>query len=322
MTNRDIFRAVGGISDELIDNAAMEPEAPRAPRRRRFIVSAAAMAACAALVFAVWKTSDAVGELPSQDVSATPAESASSVSPGNGVFVPAPPYEGVYIPPVPMPKAPEPGVSADMMAFFIHGGRLYTQTGQYADPSLRNAYVCSVTGEIDEWSGADEYVEGASSVAGDVYTVRGYDTRFRLCMDGPDGLIEFYDCLSDITLYSGQDLFGDLLRVEDYTAAYYVLDADWEENIDARHALDPESLEPFIALLLSSPMQEWGKGSANGDIFEHNFAEAHLYFELADGVTVPLRLFENGCVMYGGSAVRICAYMPGAIFDAVFEECT
>ncbi len=108
MTNRDIFRAVGGISDELIDNAAMEPEAPRAPRRRRFIVSAAAMAACAALVFAVWKTSDAVGELPSQDVSATPAESASSVSPGNGVFVPAPPYEGVYIPPVPMPKAPEP----------------------------------------------------------------------------------------------------------------------------------------------------------------------------------------------------------------------
>ena len=45
-------------------------------------------------------------------------------------------------------------------------------------------------------------------------------------------------------------------------------------------------------------------------------------FELADGTTVPLRLFENGCVMYGGSAVRVCAYMPGAIFDALFEKCT
>ena len=73
---------------------------------------------------------------------------------------------------------------------------------------------------------------------------------------------------------------------------------------------------------MASPMQDWGAGSENGDIFDCEYAEAHLYFELADGTTVPLRLFENGCVMYGGSAVRVCAYMPGAIFDAVFEKCT
>ena len=42
----------------------------------------------------------------------------------------------------------------------------------------------------------------------------------------------------------------------------------------------------------------------------------------ADGTAVPLRLFENGCVKYDGSALRVCAYMPGAIFDAVFDECT
>ena len=57
-------------------------------------------------------------------------------------------------------------------------------------------------------------------------------------MDGPDGKIEFYDCLSDVTLYSGADLFGELLHIESYVGAYYVLDADWEENIDARHELD------------------------------------------------------------------------------------
>ena len=209
-----------------------------------------------------------------------------------------------------------------MMAFFIYNGRMYVQTGQYADPSLREGYVCTVKGDIDEWSGADEYVEGASSIGGDVYSVKGYDTNFRLCMDGPDGLIEFYDCLSDMTLYSGADLFETCLHVENYVGAYYILDADWEENIDNRHELDPESLEAFVSLLMVSPMQEWSAWSENGDIFDYEYAEVHLYFELADGTTVPVRLFENGCVMYGGSAVRVCAYMPGAIFDEVLASCT
>ena len=57
------------------------------------------------------------------------------------------------------------------------------------------------------------------------------------------------------------------------------------------------------------------------DIYSYGYAEAHLCLELADGTAVPLRLFENGCVKYDGSAARVCVYMPGAIFDAVFEAC-
>ena len=325
MTNWDVFKAIGGISDEAIEDARLESAtsgSKRKTRRRRIIGAVAVMAACTALVLGIaqpWKGIKPVaGDNPAVDTSAAPG----SVSPDNGVMVPAPPWDSVYIPPDPMPEAPEPGVAADMMAFFIYNGRMYVQTGQYADPSLREGYVCTVTGDIDEWSGADECVEGASSIGGDVYSVKGYDTNFRLCMDGPDGLIEFYDCLSDMTLYSGADLFETCLHVENYVGAYYILDADWEEAADNRHELDPESLEAFVALLMASPMQDWGAGSENGDIFDCGYAEAHLYFELADGTTVPLRLFENGCVMYGGSAVRVCAYMPGAIFDAVFEKCT
>ena len=325
MTNWDVFKAIGGISDEAIEDARLESAtsgSKRKTRRRRIIGAVAAMAACTALVIGIaqtWKGIKPVaGDNPAVDTSAAPG----SVSPDNGVMVPAPPWDSVYIPPDPMPEAPEPGVAADMMAFFIYNGRMYVQTGQYADPSLREGYVCTVTGDIDEWSGADEYVEGASSIGGDVYSVKGYDTNFRLCMDGPDGLIEFYDCLSDMTLYSGADLFETCLHVENYVGAYYILDADWEENIDNRHELDPESLETFVSLLMVSPMQEWSAWSENGDIFDYEYAEAHLYFELSDGTTVPLRLFENGCVMYGGSAVRVCAYMPGAIFDEVFASCT
>ena len=325
MTNWDVFKAIGGISDEAVEDARLESAtsgSKRKTRRRRIIGAVAAMAACTALVLGIaqpWKGIKPVaGDNPAVDTSAAPGP----VSPDNGVMVPAPPWDSVYIPPDPMPEAPEPGVAADMMAFFIYNGRMYVQTGQYADPSLREGYVCTVTGDIDEWSGADEYVEGASSIGGDVYSVKGYDTNFRLCMDGPDGLIEFYDCLSDMTLYSGADLFETCLHVENYVGAYYILDADWEENIDNRHELDPESLETFVSLLMVSPMQEWSAWSENGDIFDYEYAEAHLYFELADGTTVPVRLFENGCVMYGGSAVRVCAYMPGAIFDEVFASCT
>lgn len=313
MTNRDIFKAVGNISGELIDESA----APRRPRRGRTAASIAALAACAALALALWQPWD--GSPAEAQPGTTPA---GLDTPGNGVFVPASPYAGVYIPPEPMPAAGEAGMASDMIGFFIYGGRMYTQTTIYADSSLRGERLCTVTGDIDEWSGADEYVEGASSVAGDVYAVKGYDTSFRLCMDGPDGLIEFYECLSGLALQSGQDLFGDLLRIENYVGAYYALDADWENDIDARHELDPGSLDVFISLLLVSPMQDWGYGSENGDIYDYGYDEAHLYLELADGSVVPLRLFENGCVKYDGGAARVCAYMPGAIFDAVFEACT
>lgn len=317
MNNKDIFRAFGSISDGLIDDSV---KPPKGKKLTRILASAGALTACAALALGITRPWE--GGAPAGDDTVPPYDSAQAVTPGNGVFVPAPEWDGIYIPPDPMPEAPDPGVAVDMVGFFIYNGRLYTQTGQYAAISLRDGYVCTVTGDIDEWSGADEYVEGASSVAGDVYAVKGYDTSFRLCMDGPDGLIEFYECLSGLALQSGQDLFGDLLRIENYVGAYYVLDADWENDIDARHELDPGSLDVFISLLLVSPMQDWGRDSENGDIFGHGFAEAHLYFTLSDGTTVPLRLFENGCVMYDGSAARVCAYMPGAIFDAVFEACT
>ena len=317
MNNKDIFRAFGSISDGLIDDSV---KPPKGKKLTRILASAGALAACAALALGITRPWE--GGAPAGDDTVPPYDSAQAVTPGNGVFVPASPYAGVYIPPEPMPAAGEAGMASDMIGFFIYGGRMYTQTTIYADSSLRGERLCTVTGDIDEWSGADEYVEGASSVAGDVYAVKGYDTSFRLCMDGPDGLIEFYECLSGLALQSGQDLFGDLLRIENYVGAYYALDADWENDIDARHELDPGSLDVFISLLLVSPMQDWGYGSENGDIFGHGFAEAHLYFTLSDGTTVPLRLFENGCVMYDGSAARVCAYMPGAIFDAVFEACT
>ena len=130
--------------------------------------------------------------------------------------------------------------------------------------------------------------------------------------------------MSDIAFITGADLFGTCLHVENCVGAYYVTDSDWENlapDEAARHPLSAESLESFIALLMASPMQDWSESGENGDIYSYGYAEAHLYLELADGAAVPLRLFENGCVKYDGSAARICAWMPGAIFDEVFDMC-
>ena len=132
---------------------------------------------------------------------------------------------------------------------------------------------------------------------------------------------ELYDCLGDMWLYWGADLFKTCLHIENAVAAYSVTDADWEQGRESRRYIDLEALEPFIATLMTAPMQDWGRGSENGDIYDYDYAEAHLYLELADGTAVPLRLFENGCVKYDGSAARICAWMPGAIFDEVFDMC-
>ena len=314
MTNKDIFKAVGCISDGLIDEAA----APKKPRRG-VMAGLAALAACAAIALIAWQPWDS----PAAPIATAPA-SASPPPPAeteiNGVMVPAPPWEPVYVEPEPMPEAPEDGMAADMIGFFIYNGRMYTQTMQYVGASLLGEYIFSPAGGIDEWSGAEEYVEGASNVAGEVRAVRGYDTNFRLALVTDTGA-ELYDCPGDMWRYWGADLFKTCLHIENAVAAYSVADADWEQGRESRRYIDLEALEPFVATLMTAPMQDWGRGSENGDIYDYDYAEAHLYLELADGTTVPLRLFENGCVKYDGSAARICAWMPGAIFDEVFDMC-
>ena len=320
MTNKDIFKAVGELSGELVEEAA----APKRPRRG-LLGAIAALAACAAVVLMAWQpwqtpalNEPAVTGHAAADPSAI--DSAAAETGTNGVMAPAETWAPVYIPPEPMPDSPDLGMAMDMVGFFIYDGRMYTQTTQCVGEELLGERLASVTGDIDEWSGAEEYVEGASSVAGEVYAVRGYDAGFRLALVSY-GEPELYDCLSGVRLYSGADLYETRLHIENCAGAYFIADADWEAELDNRRALELEALEPFIATLLASPMQDWGPGSENGDIYDSGCAEAHLYLELADGTTVPLRLFENGCVKYDGSPARICAWMPGAIFDEVFAMC-
>lgn len=334
MTAWDLLRAMNQMPDDWIEEAL----APKRQNRRRAIaVSAAGLAACAAMALIVWRpwtiappaapavsSAGEAGDRPDEaQVGAESGAESAAQSGGNGVFVPAEPEKGVTIPKTPLPKVSE-SLTFDMAGFFIHDGRMYVQTGETAPAGLRGSYVFTPTGQIDEWSGAEEYVEGASSVGGDVYTVEGYDESFRLCLADGSGTFSLYDCLGGVTLKTGADLFETRLHLESrWESVSFLPDEAWQNNqTDYRPlALTDGEIEAFLSLLMAASMQDWSAGSENGDIFEQGFAQAHLRFTLTDGTSVSLRLFENGCVTYGGSAARVCAYLPGDIFDTVFAAC-
>ena len=221
----------------------------------------------------------------------------------------------------------------DMVAFVIYGGRMYECSqvleGDAAE-ELMGEYLFTSPGYIDEWSSPEEYTDGTGSVAGDVYTVKGYDSAFRLCIPIDGGaLLELYDTLDGITLRTGKDLYGERLHLrENWREAEYQTHDDWNSNEDTFRTpeLTEEEIAAFIDALYAGEFEYWGPDSETGDIFTGDIfhlglEQKHLYFRLADGSSVYLRLFENGRVLYNHVASRMLVDASGAAFDAVWAAC-
>ena len=282
MNAYDLFRAVGEVGGDLVEEAAAE-----AKKRRRAPIYAAALAACAALMLLLarpWAQ-----ETPA--VATAPA-------------------------------------AADMVPFVIYGGRMYERSqvleGDAAE-ELMGEYLFTSPGYIDEWSSPEEYTDGTGSVAGDVYTVKGYDSAFRLCIPIDGGaLLELYDTLDGITLRTGEDLYGERLHLrENWREAEYQTHDDWNSNEDTFRTpeLTEEEIAAFIDALYAGEFEYWGAGSETGDIYSLGLEQKHLYFRLADGSSVELRLFENGLVKYTPLPDRVLVDASGAAFDAVWAAC-
>ena len=221
----------------------------------------------------------------------------------------------------------------DMVAFVIYGGRMYECSqvleGDAAE-ELMGEYLFTSPGYIDEWSSPEEYTDGTGSVAGDVYTVKGYDSAFRLCIPLDGGaLLELYDTLDGITLRTGEDLYGERLHLrENWREAEYQTHDDWNSNEDTFRTpeLTEEEIAAFIDALYAGEFEYWGPDSETGDVFTGDIfhlglEQKHLYFRLADGSSVYLRLFENGRVLYNHVASRMRVDASGAAFDAVWAAC-
>lgn len=300
MNAYDLFRAVGEVGGDLVEEAAAE-----AKKRRRAPIYAAALAACAALMLLLARPW-------AQETPAVTSAPAVEEQPG-AQETPA------------VATAP---VAMDMVAFVIYGGRMYECSqvleGDAAE-ELMGEYLFTSPGYIDEWSSPEEYTDGTGSVAGDVYTVKGYDSAFRLCIPIDGGaLLELYDTLDGITLRTGEDLYGERLHLrENWREAEYQTHDDWNSNEDTFRTpeLTEEEIAAFIDALYAGEFEYWGAGSETGDIYSLGLEQKHLYFRLADGSSVELRLFENGLVKYTPLPDRVLVDASGAAFDAVWAAC-
>lgn len=300
MNAYDLFRAVGEVGGDLVEEAAAE-----AKKRRRAPVYAAALAACAALMLLLARPW-------AQETPAVTSAPAAEEQPG------------AEEPPA-VATAP---VAMDMVAFVIYGGRMYECSqvleGDAAE-ELMGEYLFTSPGYIDEWSSPEEYTDGTGSVAGDVYTVKGYDSAFRLCIPIDGGaLLELYDTLDGITLRTGEDLYGERLHLrENWREAEYQTHDDWNSNEDTFRTpeLTEEEIAAFIDALYAGEFEYWGPDSETGDIYMLGLEQKHLYFRLADGSSVELRLFENGLVKYTPLPDRVLVDASGAAFDAVWAAC-
>lgn len=246
--------------------------------------------------------------------------------------------KGVYIPAAQMPAGLSGDAAADMIGLVVYKGSIYIESEYYDHTEaikiepLLGEYLGQANGKIDEWSEKNEYeTEFASTIGGEVYSVRGYSTDFRICIKneypGDDGnkriSISFMDRLNDITLTAGKDLFEDRLQISgNVESVTWQSHNDWFNDIQNYHELDMTSNRwtEFMNAVDAAEFEYLWNEDSPSTIYSVE-GQLHLILNMKDGTQVQLRLIAGGYVGYqplGWYFVKI----PEDIFDALYSMCT
>lgn len=306
-----ILDSVGRIDDDLIEEVDALRQLPRKSRAgfRRIGWAAACVCLIAAGVF-LWTRHERNGGVISCGIGEA----------GNGGIVVS--EDGVTIPKTNVSLSAN--AAADMIAFFIYQGNCYVQYEWIYDADLVGEYLGTATGLIDEWTPRDGYVELAGSVRGPFYAVKGIDPGFMLCRKDETGAVSTYICDNGITLRTGSDLYEDRLHLSEQIAAVEAETRDsWYNGRDEVFRLDPEdeAVKAFITELDRAEFIPWEdvpakEGLTSASIYDTEIY--HVYFRLENGMTVHLRLYENGYVRFQG-LLSVCVQLPGESFGALVD---
>ena len=244
---------------------------------------------------------------------------------------------GLHIPAVELPDTTD-GVEFDMIGLVVYNGGIYTQAENYYGAealkidNLIGKYLGYATGSVNEWSTQEEYAEElASSVAGKVYEVIGYDTDFRVCIreevedenGGKQLYIQFLDRLNGITLKTGEDLFETRLHLRDRIATI-----QWQSHDDWNYdrgniqnaAIDADLWEEFLNQVdKGSFVNTWDPEISNNTVYDTE-NQAHIILTMEDGTVVRIHLIEGGYVGYDALGYYF-VQIPGEVFDSVFTAC-
>lgn len=245
--------------------------------------------------------------------------------------------QGLRIPALSVPE-PKEWAMYDMIGTLVYNGSIYTQTeNQYMDleaeqrENLLGDYLGHATMSLDEWSSFEEYdKEFASTYEGDVYSVKGYDPDFRVCIrheeeyDGEKHLFLFFlERLNDITINTGYDVFEARLKVrEKYVSCKWESHDDWNNARNIYHDLviDEEDWARFMDMVDTCKfVNTWDPDTKSSSIYRTD-NQIHLYIQLDDGLKVHMRLIEGGYVGYQGLGWYFVK-IPEDIFNKVFEAC-
>ena len=312
MKKNKILESMEYVDDEIIEEA----DGYASAKKKHGWLKYGVMAACFCLVLAgTFVVKKSLKPLPEEN---TPAQ--------------------LVIPSVELPNSPmEDGVMADMIGLVVYNGGVYTQAEDYygddatAVDALIGDYLGYASGTIDEWSKKGEYDKNfASTVSGKVYTVKGYDTDFRICIraevedenGNPTLWIQFLTRLNGITLDTGADLFENRLHMQgNVKSIQWQSHADWDlggKNLRDLN-IDSACWEDFLNQMNHGKFVYTWTDDMDQSIYDTS-NQVHLILTMEDNTIVRLRLIEGGYVGYdalGWYFVQI----PGETFDAVYAAC-
>jgi hypothetical protein len=203
-------------------------------------------------------------------------------------------------------------IAARMRPLFVYQDKIYirysteiaSSDGYTVSESdmlkLRGDYLGTTTGGINEWSGDEAYIADFASNIGEaeVYTVKGYDSKYRLMVytpyEGGFGC-EIYDSFGGLTMDSGDDYFG-LLGLKGNVVSYQWETMDSWNNGGTQKTeqqADDASSKFIKALYSSKPVERSidaliDEASADGQKF--------LYLKTEDNLITSIRLLKDGYV--------------------------
>ncbi len=232
MTGHELLEAIGDMDIRFLRN---EPSMPvKKQRRYTWLAIAAGLLVIAGGIYAVARFARPGGKetivmttVTNTTTNTTSTETTPDISKETSLDVRESNEQGVYIPEIALP---EEGIKAgysmsDMIGLVVYKGGIYTQARHYDGEDLEKVsgligeHLGTAKGNLDEWSSQDEYAtEFASNMGGEVYTVKGYDPGFRICVcvyenDEILRMVMFMERMNNITISTGEDIFETRLHI-------------------------------------------------------------------------------------------------------------
>ena len=198
--------------------------------------------------------------------------------------------------------------SVDIKGFCIYEGRSYKcfyglDEDAFIKSGLLGEELGHVEGTINCWTDKYDYVDLTGSIPGTLYTVKGYDPDFLLCLQY-HGEYEYNLMINDndIELVKGSDITEDRFKItETWKKAY--LYKPWEESasciIDKTEEMQGKIIQAFIDKVAESNVVS-RNAVRSGDVVLEKTLDS------GNGVLLRGAVYEKGYVrIYGFNQVLV-----------------